>query len=98
MKATSNGSRIAKPVARAGAPPPLTSCEMLVLAKAQLLALASGQAVAEVETPQLGRVVYTKSDMPQLQRIIGGLAAGCAALTGQPPTGRRKPISIEAWP
>lgn len=87
-----------KPIIRGGAPPALTPCDLLVLAKAQLLALASGQAVAEVETPQLGRVVYTKADIPQLQRIIDGLAADCAALTGQPTSGRRKPISIEAWP
>lgn len=80
------------------ASPPLTACDMLTLAKAQLIALVSGQAVAEVETPQLGRVVYTKADIPQLQRIIDGLAADCAALTGQPTSGRRKPISIEAWP
>lgn len=97
MRATSNGSRIVKRFAR-DAPPALTPCDMLILAKAQMAALASGQAVAEVETPQLGRVVYTKADLPQLQRIIDGLAADCAALTGQATSGRRKPISIEAWP
>jgi len=97
MRAISNGSRLAKPAPR-GTPPTLSPCEMLVLAKQQMVALASGQAVAEVETPQLGRVVYTKADLPQLQRVIDGLAADCAALTGTPTAGRRKPISIEAWP
>lgn len=97
MRATSNGTRIAKP--KGGTPPPaLTPCDLLTLAKAQMIALASGQAVAEVETPQLGRVSYTKADIPLLQRIIDGLAADCAALTGQPTAGRRRPISIEAWP
>ncbi len=95
MKATSNGTRIAKPRAT---PPALTPCDLLTLAKAQMLALASGQAVAEVETPQLGRVVYTKADMGILQRVIDGLAADCAALTGSPTPGRRRPISLEAWP
>lgn len=100
MKAISNGSRINRP-ARRDAPPPLTPCELLAQAKQQLLLLVSGQAVAEVETPQLGRVVYTKSDIGQLQRIIDGLAADCAAslgLTGCSGTARRRPISIEAWP
>jgi hypothetical protein len=97
MKATSNGSRFTKPATRV-VPPPLTPCDLLVLAKSQMIALVSGQAVAEVETPQLGRVVYTKADIPQLQRIIDGLAADCAALTGSTTPGRRRPISIEAWP
>lgn len=80
------------------APPPLTPCDMLALARQQLAALVGGQAIVEVETPQLGRVVYSKGDAGQLQRIIDGLAADCAALLGQPCPGRRRPISIEAWP
>ena len=97
MRAISNG-RPRVPRSK-DAPPPLTPCDLLTLAKAQLIALVSGQAVAEVETPQLGRVVYTKADIPQLQRVIDGLAADCAAMTGQITTsGRRKPISIQAWP
>lgn len=99
MNHKSNGSRFRNATPRV-VPPPLTPCDLLALAKQQFLALASGQAVAEVETPQLGRVVYTKADMGQLQRVIDGLAADCAALTGTATgvTGRRKPISIEAWP
>lgn len=73
-------------------------CQQLAAAKAQMALLAGGQAVAEVETPQLGRVVYAKADMAQLQRYIDGLSADCAALTGTPTAGRRRPISIEAWP
>lgn len=97
MRAISNGQ---PRVPRAkDAPPPLSPCDMLTLAQAQLIALASGQAVAEVETPQLGRVSYTKADIPLLQRIIDGLAEDCAAMTGATATsGRRKPISIQAWP
>jgi hypothetical protein len=86
---------------RSGTPLP---CQQLAAARAQMLALSSGQAVAEVETPQLGRVSYTKADIPQLQRIIDGLAAQCAAAGGDPNNPatamsmRRRPISIEAWP
>ena len=97
MNPKSNGSRFTKSAPRA-APPPPTPCELLALAKQQMYALSSGQSVAEVETPQLGRVVYSKADMSQLQRIIDGLAAECAASLGTTTTGRRKPISIEAWP
>jgi hypothetical protein len=97
MKATSNGSRIPQRSSKA-APPPLSPCEQLAQAQQQMYALASGQAVAEVETPQLGRVVYTKADMGQLQRLIDSLAADCAASTGSATPGRRRPISIEAWP
>lgn len=98
MNHKSNGSRLRNTAPRV-VPPPLTPCDLLALAKQQFLALASGQAVAEVETPQLGRVVYTKADMGQLQRVIDGLAADCAASLGTTTgTGRRKPISIEAWP
>ena len=97
MNPKSNGTRIARPAPK-DPPPPLTPCELLALAKQQFLALASGQGVAEVETPQLGRVVYTKADLGQLQRVIDGLAADCAASLGTTTAGRRKPISIEAWP
>lgn len=78
--------------------PTLTPCELLILARQQMYLLASGQARVVVETPQLGRVEFSKGSIGDLQRIIDGLAAECATLTGQPCTGRRRPISIEAWP
>jgi len=98
MNPKSNGSRIAKSPATKAAPPPLTPCEALALAKQQLYLLSAGQAIVAVETPQLGRVEYSKGSITDLQRVIDGLAAECAALTGQPTAGRRRPISIEAWP
>lgn len=80
--------------------PTLTPCELLAQARQQMYLLASGQARVAVETPQLGRVEFSKGSIADLQRIIDGLAAECAASQGQTTTasGRRKPISIEAWP
>jgi len=79
---------------------PISPCEALIQAKQQMLLLASGQAVVSVDTPQLGRVEYSPGKIADLQRIIDGLAAECAALTGTT-TGagmRRRPINIEACP
>jgi hypothetical protein len=99
MNPKSNGSRIAKPAAKATPPPPMTPCEALAAAKQQMYLLAAGQAIVAVETPQLGRVEYSKGSVTDLQRVIDGLAAECAASLGTTTgTGRRKPISIEAWP
>lgn len=100
MNPKSNGSRIAKAPATKAVPPPLTSCEALALAKQQLYLLAAGQAIVAVETPQLGRVEYSKGSIADLQRVIDGLAAECAASLGLNGAGtaRRRPISIEAWP
>lgn len=79
---------------------PLSPCDALIQAKAQMYLLASGQAVVSVDTPQLGRVEYNRGSIADLQRLIDGLAADCAALTGTT-TGagmRRRPINIEAAP
>jgi hypothetical protein len=67
----------------------------------QLALLVSGQAVAAVDTPQLGRVEFTKASIGDLQRLVDQLAAQCAAYNGDTTTlatARRRPISIEAWP
>jgi hypothetical protein len=77
----------------------MTACQQLALLLAQRTALAGGQAVAEVDTPNLGRVVFTKADMGQLQREIDRLTNLCNIENGLPPgTGGRKPYSFEAWP
>lgn len=75
-------------------------CALLQQARGAMYLLCTGGAVAEVETPQLGRVVYTPGKIADLQRVIDSLASQCAAANGITNTsvGRRKPISIEAWP
>lgn len=87
---------------RITAPPPNTvpadPCGQLAAAKSALFLLSTGGAVAEVETPQLGRVAYHAGNIGDLQRLIDRLSAECAAAGGQPSTVRRRPISIEACP
>jgi len=78
--------------------PAVSPCDALLQAKAQMMLLASGQAVVSVDTPQLGRVEFSKGSIADLQRLIDGLAAECAALTGSPTGMRRRPINIEACP
>ena len=79
---------------------PLTACQQLAQAKAQMILLASGQAVAEVDTPQLGRVTFTKADIGTLQRLIDQLTIACNIENGVPAcqAGGRKPFSFEACP
>lgn len=82
-------------------PTPLTPCELLALAQQQMIALMSGQALVAVDTPQLGRVEFSKGDVGQLQRLIDQLTAQCAAYNGDTTAvymARRRPISIQAWP
>jgi len=77
------------------------SCQQLALAKQQLALYQSGQMVAAIETPGLGRVEYAKTDPAELQKLIDRLAAQCAADCGATSTAsmlRRRPISIEACP
>jgi hypothetical protein len=59
-----------------------------------------GQSVSAIETPELGRVEFSVPQGSNLDMEIARAAAECAALTGEvaPGFGRRKPISIEAWP
>jgi len=86
-------------IVRPRATVPLSPCEALIAAKQQMLLLASGQAVVSIDTPQLGRVEYSRGSIADLQRIIDGLAAECAAATGTTTAGmRRRPINIEAAP
>ena len=79
---------------------PTNPCELLALAKQQYLLLSMGQAVVAIETPELGRVEFSAAHIDTLQRLIDGLTSQCAAINGQTTAGqgRRKPISIEAWP
>jgi len=76
---------------------PTDPCQLLALARQQLFLLMSGQGVAAIETPELGRVEFAASNVADLQRLIDSLAGQCAAAGGQP-SGRRRPISVEAWP
>lgn len=75
-------------------------CALLQQARGAMFLLCTGGAVAAIETPQLGRVEYTPGKIADLQRVIDGLASQCAAANGieNAGAGRRKPISIEAWP
>jgi hypothetical protein len=79
----------------------MTACEQLALAQSQMILLMSGQATAAIETPQLGRVEFTKGDVGSLQRLIDQLTYQCALESGNYAMacrGRRRPISLEAWP
>jgi hypothetical protein len=83
------------------APPPsqTSPCILLAQAQQQMLLLMSGQAAVAIETPQLGRVEFSKGSIGDLQRLIDNLNVQCAALTGADTRYlRRRPISIEAWP
>ena len=82
-------------------PKPIDACAALVQARAQMALLLSGQAVAAVDTPQLGRVEFTKGSAGELQRLIDTLAYQCAIQSGDycaAARSRRRPISVEAWP
>ena len=75
----------------------MTPCQLLALARQQMALLLMGRNTVVVETPQLGRVEFGKANLPDLQRLIDGLAAQCAESQGQV-AARRRPFSIEAWP
>jgi hypothetical protein len=79
---------------------PTNPCERLAYLRNQQLLLATGQSVTAIETPELGRVEFSAASPANLDMEIARAAAECAALTGtvSPGFGRRKPISIEAWP
>lgn len=76
---------------------PTDPCALLAQAQAQLALLLSGRAVVSVETPQLGRVEFSRANAADLQRMIVTLADQCAAASGAPRL-RRRPISLEACP
>ena len=64
-----------------------------------MLLYLSGQGVVAIETPQLGRVEYSKITIGDLQRLIDSLSVECAQASGQSTYGmRRRPISMEACP
>jgi hypothetical protein len=74
-------------------------CALLAAAQKQMGLLMSGQAVAAIETPLLGRVEYSKAEIGSLRLYIDQLTALCAAQNGQQCYGpRRRPISFEACP
>jgi hypothetical protein len=80
-------------------PPPMTPCEKLAAAEAQLALLLSGKSVRVVETPQLGRVEYAGTSAADLSRLINALKGECAESLGLTSgTGRRGPISVEVCP
>lgn len=90
-----------RPTTRSAQPTlPTDPCVLLALAEQQMYLLATGQSVAAVETPDLGRVEFSQANIGDLQRVIDDLRARCAAARGYPQgvTGRRRPISVEAWP
>lgn len=74
-----------------------TACEQLALAEAQMALMQTGKSVRVIETPQLGRVEFAPCSMADLGRRIEQLRAACNAEQGLP-SGRRRPISVEAWP
>jgi hypothetical protein len=81
------------------APPSPDYCALLAAAQQQMGLLMSGQAVAAIETPLLGRVEYNQTNRGSLQMYIEQLRALCAAQNGQYCYGpRRRPISFEACP
>lgn len=80
---------------------PLTACQQLALLQAQMALYASGRAPVVVETPQLGRVEFSKASMGDIQRLIDTLTYQCAIENGDYCTARRarrRPISMESWP
>jgi len=72
-------------------------CVLLALAKAQMSLLLTGQAVREIETPGLGRVMFEAVSVGDMQRYIDLLTSQCNAQQGVT-NGGRKPFSFEAWP
>jgi hypothetical protein len=93
----SRGSRGNMATTKADTPTP---CDLYQQALAQLTLLMSGKAVAAVETPQLGRVEFSAGNVADLQRLVDRLAGECIAAGGTATAGagRRRPISVEAWP
>ena len=80
---------------------PLTACQQLALLQAQMTLYLSGQAPSAVETPQLGRVEFSKTTVGNIQRVIDDLAYQCAIENGDYAAARRsrrRPISMESWP
>jgi hypothetical protein len=80
---------------------PLTACQQLAMLQTQMALYLSGQAPAAIETPQLGRVEFSKTSVGDIQRLIDNLTYQCAIENGDycaARRARRRPISMEAWP
>jgi hypothetical protein len=73
--------------------PPMTPADMLALAQVQMMKLLTGTAVVEIDTPQLGRVMFSQANMGDLQRWIDYLNRQV-----NPCGPARGPLSFEAWP
>lgn len=81
--------------------PVLTACQQLAMLQTQMALYLSGQAPMAVETPQLGRVEFSQTNVSNIQRLIDDLTYKCALENGDwcaARRARRRPISIEAWP
>jgi hypothetical protein len=76
---------------------PTDPCTLLAQAQNALGLLLSGQLPAEIETPQLGRVQFSRANIGDLQRYIDTLTVQCNQANGIY-GGGRKPFSFEAWP
>lgn len=70
--------------------------ELLIAAKAQMARYAAGQAVVAIETPQLGKVVYSETNIAQLQALIDRLTVMLYPETAY--MIRRRPVSVEGCP
>jgi hypothetical protein len=81
-----------------GTTPVTDPCTLLQQAQAALGALLSGQAAAEIETPQLGRVRFAPTTVADLQRYVDQLTIQCNQQNGVANTGGRVPFSFQAWP
>jgi hypothetical protein len=94
------GQLIVQPSQIAGPAPPVLPdpCAALAAAQLQLAQAMTGRQVKSIETPQLGRVEFSDYNTADLQRQIYLLQQQCAAATGQPFYGRRRPISVEGMP
>ena len=87
----------------AQAPTPIPApCALLQKALAQKALLMTGMGAIVIDTPQLGRVEYNRTNIGDLEMWIQQLASQCAACGGPLPPGysyqRRRPLSMEACP
>jgi len=73
-------------------------CALLTAAQQALNLMLTGQAVSEIETPQLGRVRFAPVTIADMQRYVDALTLQCNTQNGVAPAGGRKPFSFEAWP
>jgi uncharacterized membrane protein len=79
---------------------PATAAKMLDQAQTALFNLITGQMPSGVDTPQLGRVTFTATNVADLQRMIDYLSGVVATgdPTGNTSANRRIPFSFLGWP